>query len=85
LNKLEVEKARELANIEIKKFKETIKAIGAETLVAIAKAGPEMKAKMLQSLGLKGFLVTDGKNPINLFNTANGMITNMAPTQWEKW
>jgi len=79
LNELEVKKARELADIEVKKFKDTVKAIGAETLVAIAKAGPEMKAKMLQSLGLKGFLVTDGKNPINLFNTANGMITNVAP------
>jgi len=49
-------------------------ALGQKTLVAIAKAGPEMKAKLLQSLNLKGFLVTDGKNPINLFNTANGMI-----------
>ena len=31
-----------------------------------------MKAKLLQGLGLKGYLVSDGKNPINLFNTANG-------------
>jgi len=30
----------------------------------------------LQALNLKGFLVSDGKNPINLFNTANGMIGN---------
>jgi len=75
---LETKKAKDLADIEVKKFKETVNAIKAETLVSIAKAGPEMKAKMLQSLGLKGFLVTDGKNPINLFNTANGMITNMS-------
>jgi len=40
----------------------------------MARAGPEMQAKLLQGLGLKGFLVTDGKNPINLFNTAQGMI-----------
>jgi len=79
LNALEVKKAKDLADIEVKKFKETVKAIGADTLVQISKAGPEMKAKMLQGLGLKGFLVTDGKNPINLFNTANGMITNMSP------
>lgn len=32
---------------------------------------------MLKGLGLKGFLVTDGKNPINLFNTANGMLGEM--------
>jgi len=33
-----------------------------------------MKAKLLNGLGLKGFLITDGKNPINLFNTANGLV-----------
>lgn len=53
-------------------------AIGKETLVAISKAGPEMKAKLLGGLGLKGFLVTDGKNPINLFKTANGFINEKA-------
>lgn len=40
----------------------------------MARAGPETKAKLLGGLGLKGFLVTDGKNPINLFNTANGFV-----------
>ena len=35
-----------------------------------------MKAKLLGGLGLKGYLVTDGKNPINLFNTANGFIAD---------
>jgi len=75
LYELEVKKSKEMSEIEVNKFKETVKAIGAETLVAIAKAGPEMKAKMLQSLGLKGFMVSDGKNPFNLFNTANGMIS----------
>lgn len=66
-----------MARIEIDKFKTIIDAIGKETLVAISKAGPEMKAKMLKGLNLKGFLVTDGKNPINLFNTANGMLGEM--------
>lgn len=66
-----------MAEIEIKKFQKIIGAIGKETLVAISKSGPEMKAKMLKGLGLKGFLVTDGKNPINLFNTANGMLGSM--------
>ena len=37
-------------------------------------AGPETQAKLLQGLGLKGFVVTDGNSPINLFNTANGMV-----------
>jgi major vault protein len=40
----------------------------------MARAGPETKARMLKGLGLKGYLVSDGKNPINLFNTANGLM-----------
>lgn len=29
---------------------------------------------MLQSLGLKSTLITDGSSPINLFTTANGLL-----------
>jgi len=79
LNDLEVDKCRKLAEIEADKFAETVEAIGAGTIAEIAKAGPEMQAKLLQGLGLKGFLVTDGKNPINLFQTAKGMINTGAP------
>lgn len=74
LDELEINKKREMAEIETKKFKQIVESIGQDTLVAIARAGPEMKAKLLGGLGLKGYLVTDGKNPINLFNTANGFI-----------
>jgi major vault protein len=74
MNELEIHKAKELSEIEIKKFSQLVKAIGKETIVAMAKAGPETKAKLLGGLGLKGYLVTDGKNPINLFNTANGFM-----------
>ena len=41
---------------------------------AIAQTGHEMQAKLLQSLGLQSILITDGKSPINLFNTAQGLI-----------
>ena len=51
-----------------------VDAIGAETLAEMARAGPEMQARLLQGLGLKGYLVTDGKSPINLFQTASGMV-----------
>lgn len=71
---LEVNKAREMANIEAQKFAEIVEAIGAETIKAIAQAGPEMQAKLLSGLGLQGFLITDGNSPINLFNTAQGLI-----------
>lgn len=72
MNELEVKKSRQLAEIETQKFKQLIKAIGKDTIISMARAGPEAQAKLLQGLGLKGFLVSDGKNPINLFNTANG-------------
>eukprot|EP01129_Flabellula_baltica_P005522 TRINITY_DN200_c0_g1_i2.p1 TRINITY_DN200_c0_g1~~TRINITY_DN200_c0_g1_i2.p1 ORF type:complete len:830 (-),score=247.95 TRINITY_DN200_c0_g1_i2:68-2536(-) len=74
LNKLEIERASLLAEIEAEKFRDTVDAIGADTICAIAQAGPEMQAKLLQGLGLESFLITDGNSPINLFNTASGLI-----------
>jgi len=44
------------------------------TIRSIAQAGPEMQANLLKGLGLKSFLITDGNSPINLFNTAKGLI-----------
>jgi major vault protein len=35
----------------------------------------------LQGLGLKGYMVVDGKNPVNLFNTANGLMGNLLGAQ----
>jgi len=74
INQLDIEKARQLSEIEADKFKSTVDAIGADTICAMAQAGPELQAKLLQSLGLKSFLITDGNSPINLFNTAKGLI-----------
>jgi len=74
LDELELRKARELSEIEGTKFAETIAAIGQDTLSSIARAGPEMQATLLAGLGLKSVLITDGSSPINLFNTAHGLI-----------
>jgi major vault protein len=74
MNELELKKARDLSNIEAKKLDEVMKAIGADTVIAIASAGPEMQAKLLEGLGLKGYLITDGNSPINLFSTASGLL-----------
>jgi len=71
---LEIERARKLAEIEAEKFRKLVKAIGPETLKAMAQAGPEMQAKLLGGLGLKSVMITDGNSPINLFTTANGLI-----------
>ncbi|CAN1208580.1 hypothetical protein TUMEXPCC7403_00065 [Tumidithrix helvetica PCC 7403] len=74
LNELEIAKATAMAQINTVEFREKVEAIGAETLKAMAQAGPEMQARLLQSLGLQSVLITDGKNPINLFGTATGLI-----------
>jgi len=33
-----------------------------------------MQARLLKGLGLKGYLLTDGNSPVNLFNAARGMV-----------
>lgn len=79
IDNLEIHKAQELSKIESGKFNRQIASIGSDTIASIAQAGPELQAKMLEGLGLTGFLVTDGNSPINLFNTANGMLGNQLP------
>jgi len=74
MDELEVSRAKALAEIESNKFKKIISTIGPETIAAIAQAGPEMQAKLLQGLGIKSLMITDGNSPINLFNTAQGLI-----------
>lgn len=76
LMELEITKSRELARIEAEKFANTMNAVGRSTVVSMARAGPEFQSKMLKGLGLKGFMVMSGKNPINLFSTASGMLGN---------
>ncbi|KAK6967558.1 major vault protein [Biomphalaria glabrata] len=80
-NKMELEKVNEMSTIEITKFKEMVGAIGANTLLAMATAGPDMQVRMLQALGLKSTLITDGSSPINLFNTASGLIGGLVPAK----
>jgi len=81
LAELEISRARELAEIEAEKFKAIIDAIGADTITSIARAGPELQAKLLSGLGLKSFMITDGKSPINLFGTANGLMGGFGGAQ----
>ncbi|XP_013360227.1 PREDICTED: major vault protein isoform X1 [Chinchilla lanigera] len=71
---LEVSKAQQLAEVEVKKFTQMTEALGPSTIRDLAVAGPEMQVKLLQSLGLKSTLITDGSTPINLFNTAYGLL-----------
>ncbi|XP_023932738.1 major vault protein [Lingula anatina] len=73
-NELELSKSKEMTAIETGKFKDMVNSIGADTIRAIATSGPEMQVKLLKALGLKSTLITDGSSPINLFNTANGLV-----------
>jgi len=81
LNKLEVEKSSLLAEIESQKFADIVESIGKNTIKSIAQAGPELQAKLLQGLGLQSFMITDGTSPINLFNTASGLIGAAPPAR----
>uniref|UniRef100_A0A7N6AQ07 Major vault protein n=1 Tax=Anabas testudineus TaxID=64144 RepID=A0A7N6AQ07_ANATE len=71
---LEVAKQERLAQIESQRFSQLVESLGSDTLKEIARAGPELQVKMLQALGLKSTLITDGSSPINLFTTANGLL-----------
>ncbi|MCP2729421.1 colicin uptake protein [Limnofasciculus baicalensis] len=77
ISALEIEKAERMSQITSVEFQQKIAAIGAETIIAIAQAGPEMQVRLLEALGIQSVLITDGKNPINLFGTANGLIAPM--------
>lgn len=71
---LEIKRAAELAKIEADKFKAIVAAIGADTLEGMSNAGPTAQAELLASLNLSSHLITDGANPVNLFDTATGLI-----------
>lgn len=74
INELEIAELQQTAEIEVDKLRRMITALGADTLTKIVNAGPEMQSKMLKSLGLKGYLMTDGRSPVNLFDTAHGLV-----------
>ncbi|KDO25212.1 hypothetical protein SPRG_09465 [Saprolegnia parasitica CBS 223.65] len=78
LAELEIQKKRELLAIESEKFKSMIDAIGQQTIVEMARVGPETQVKLLASLGLQGYLITDGKSPVNLVNTAQDLVRNIS-------
>lgn len=74
MDRLELEKQGKMAEIESQRFHQLVQSIGAQTLTEMARAGPELQVKLLQSLGLQSTLITDGSSPINLFTTANGLL-----------
>lgn len=77
MKELEIKKAKELGELESGKFKQYVDCLGRETLVALSKAGPELQAEILNSLGLKGYMIMDSNNPVNLFSSASGIINTL--------
>jgi len=73
-NELEVSKKQKMADIEAEKFKAMVEDLGPENIAAIATSGHDNQVQMLEALGLKSTLITDGSTPLNLFNTAQGLI-----------
>lgn len=71
LNELQVAHTEQLAETEAHKYESIMSAVGRDTVVAIASAGPQLKARMLAALGLQGFLITDGSAPLNLMSVAS--------------
>ncbi|RLN21273.1 hypothetical protein BBJ28_00024687, partial [Nothophytophthora sp. Chile5] len=78
LAELEVRKKRELMTMEADKFQQMVSSLGQDTLVALARAGPDNQVKLLEALGLNGYLITDGKSPVNLLGTAEGIIRGIS-------
>jgi len=67
LNLLEINRARDLANIESGKFKKIVDTIGKDTLKSISLAGTDMQEKLLGGLGLKSFALSGPDSPLNMF------------------
>lgn len=72
LNELDLQKAKELAEIETDKFAAMVEALSAKTIRKIAHSGPESEAGLLKGLGIQNVLITDGKTPLNLYQSPSG-------------
>jgi len=72
--RVNVKKTLETQKLESFKFASIMESLGQETLVEISNAGPELQAKLLKGLNLEGYIITDGDNPINLFNVADSLV-----------
>ena len=66
-----------LLYIETVKFKAMVDAMGTDTVRSLASGPQDHQVKMLKALGLQSTLITDGRNPINLFSTAQGLLGQM--------
>jgi len=73
-NSLEIQKALKMSEIETGKFQNMVGTLGPENIAKIATSGHDNQLAMLKALGLQSTLITDGSTPLNLFNTAKGLV-----------
>ncbi|XP_012936930.1 major vault protein [Aplysia californica] len=81
MNSITIGKENAFAQLETNKFRQMVQTLGTDTLVAIANAGPESQVNLLKGLGLESVLLTDGNSPINLLNTASGLVGGQNPQE----
>lgn len=74
LNELEVSRAKAIAAVETTKFKSQVATITPKVILEMARAGPEMQARLLGGLGLQSVVITDGSNPLSLLGTAQAFM-----------
>ncbi|CAH8828588.1 unnamed protein product [Trichobilharzia szidati] len=73
-NELTLKYKADEVEIEKSRFISMVNALGADTLRAMATAESDHNLRMLKALGLQSTLITDGSTPVNLLNTAHGLI-----------
>lgn len=76
VSKLSLDHQQFQSDIESGKFGSIISSVGTDTLKAICSGTMKAQNSMLAGLGLKGYMLTDGKTPVNLFTAAQGMLGN---------
>eukprot|EP00296_Roombia_truncata_P007531 JP445970.1.p1 GENE.JP445970.1~~JP445970.1.p1 ORF type:complete len:844 (-),score=263.76 JP445970.1:168-2465(-) len=67
MNAIELKQVTALAEVNANKMAAIIGAIGTDTLQAMAEAGPEVEAQLLEGLGLSSILPSSGANPLSMF------------------
>ncbi|KAJ5072278.1 major vault protein [Anaeramoeba ignava] len=84
MDNLDLEKAKNLSEIKSQALKKIVDAISVQTLQNIAKASPLFKSRILKGLGVRNYLITDGKSQINMFGDGMNQMNQMNPKDEKK-
>ena len=73
-SEIAVQRQAELSRIDAEKWRRQIAALTPEALRALASAGNDAQAELLQGLGLKSMVISDAGAPVNLLSTAAQLV-----------